>query len=324
VPDVLTPLAAAPSIEDFSSEPGPDLNYCHDALMAVVSRLIEATGSTAVLAQYIFMTRLFTRMGPSTLRIVHTHDVFSQKAGNVVAYGIADAQITEEEEARLLNRGDVVMAVTPEDAAVLRRLAPEKDVVLNKVDVPVRRDAGWATRPVAFLPASGNHLNATGLRDFLKFAWPRVRQAVPDAELRVAGGAGKSVPPGTPGVTALGHVPDLAPEYQAARVVINPAVAGTGLKIKTIEALAQLRPVVGWPHNRDGLASPLLPFVDEVTDWHEFADSVVRHLAVEQSPFDASAIEKIAVELSPETSYGELETSIDRFFAGVNAAARQA
>ncbi len=155
VPDVLTPLAAAPSIEDFSSEPGPDLNYCHDALMAVVSRLIEATGSTAVLAQYIFMTRLFTRLGPNTLRIVHTHDVFSQKAANVVAYGIADAQITEEEEARLLNRGDVVMAVTPEDAAVLRRLAPEKDVVLNKVDVPVRRDAGWTTPPGGLPPGIG-------------------------------------------------------------------------------------------------------------------------------------------------------------------------
>ena len=147
LPDVLTALATTPVIEDFSSAPGPDVDFCHDALMAVVTRLLAATGATAVLAEYIFMTRLFTQIGPDTLRIVHTHDVFSQKAANVVAYGIADAQISEEVESRLLNRADVVMAVTPEDAAVLKRLAPTRDIVLNKVDVPVRRDAGWATRP---------------------------------------------------------------------------------------------------------------------------------------------------------------------------------
>jgi hypothetical protein len=319
VPDVLTPLAAAPPIHDFPSEPGPDLHYCHDALMAVVARLLDALGATAVLAEYVFMTRLFTCPRPNTLRIVHTHDVFSQKAANVVAYGIADAAITEAEEARLLNRADVVMAVTPEDAAVLKRLAPGRDVVLNRVDVAVRRDAEWARRPVVFLPASGNHLNVTGLRDFLKFAWPRVREAAPQAELRVAGGVGRSVPPGTPRVVVLGHVPDLGAEYQAARVVINPAVAGTGLKIKTVEALAQLRPVVGWPHNRDGLGPALLRFVDEVTDWHAFADAVVRHLRLDRSPFDARAIEDIAAELSPSASYGELEDRIARFFAGVQA-----
>ncbi len=323
LPDVLTALATTPVIEDFSSAPGPDVDFCHDALMAVVTRLLAATGGTAVLAEYIFMTRLFTQIGPDTLRIVHTHDVFSQKAANVVAYGIADAPISEEMESRLLNRADVVMAVTPEDAAVLKRLAPTRDIVLNKVDVPVRRDAGWATRPVAFLPASGNHLNVTGLRDFLRFAWRRIREVVPDAELRVAGGAGRSVPPGTPGVVALGHVPDLGLEYAAARVVINPAVAGTGLKIKTVEALAHLRPVVGWPHNRDGLAPALLRFVDEVTDWHAFADDLVSHLRADRLPFDAQAIEQIATELSPSMSYGELEDRLARFFAGVLASARQ-
>ena len=125
LPNVLTALAKTPVIEDFSSAPGPDVDFCHDALMAVVTRLLAATGATAVLAEYIFMTRLFTQIGPDTLRIVHTHDVFSQKAANVVAYGIADAQISEEVESRLLNRADVVMAVTPEDAAILE--APRTD-----------------------------------------------------------------------------------------------------------------------------------------------------------------------------------------------------
>jgi hypothetical protein len=319
MPDVLTPLGAAPVTEDLWSEPGPELHYCHDALMTVVRRLLDALGSTVVVAQYIFMTRLFPQMGPGVLRVIHTHDVFSQRAANVVAYGIADVEISEADEARLLNRGDVIMAITPDDAAALKRLAPARDIVLTKVDADVCRHAVWPSRPVVLLPGSANHLNTAGLRDFLKFAWPHVRQAVPAAELRVAGGVGRSVPPGTPGVAALGHVPDLGTEYQLARVVINPAVAGTGLKIKTVEALAQLRPVVGWPHNRDGLAPPLRRFVDEVTDWHAFADAVVRHLRADRSPFDARAIEDIAAELSASATYGELEDRISRFFANLHA-----
>ena len=105
--------------------------------------------------------------------------------------------------------------------------------------------------------------------------------------------------------------------------MINPAVAGTGLKIKTVEALAHLRPVVGWPHNRDGLAPALLRYVDEVTDWHAFVDDLVRHLRADRSPFDAHAIEEIATELSPSISYGELEDRLARFFAGMHTSARR-
>lgn len=314
VPDVLTPLGRPGLVETVWTEPGPDLSFCHDAVVAVVRRLVETLGSAAILGQYIFMTRLFPLLGAEALRIVHTHDVFSQKASNVVAYGIADLEISEAEEGRLLRRADLIMAVTPEDAAVLRRIAPSTDVVLNKVDAEVTPGSPWPTRPVVFLPASGNKLNVTGLRDFLRFAWPAVCARVPAAEFRVSGGVGRAVPPGTPGVVALGHVPDLGIEYAGARVVINPAVAGTGLKIKTVEALAHLRPVVGWPHNRDGLAPALLPYVDEVTDWEGFADAVVRHVSRDTPPFDADAAAMVARELSPRESYGELEARIERFF----------
>ena len=66
-----------------------------------------------------------------------------------------------------------------------------------------------ANEPVAFLPGSGNALNLGGLRDFLRFAGLACETSVPGAVLRVAGGVGRAVPPGTAGVNVLGHVPDL-------------------------------------------------------------------------------------------------------------------
>src|SRR5208282_1630992 len=43
----------------------------------------------------------------------------------------------------------------------------------------------------------------------------------------------------------VGQVADLAPYYRAARCVIAPMVSGSGISIKTIEALALGKPFVG-------------------------------------------------------------------------------
>ena len=318
VPDVLASLADVPA----NSAPGPDPHldateraFCHDTVYATTLALARALGPTVVVAEYIFMTRIFPAIGPESLRVVDTHDVFSQKGTNVIAYGIDDEEVPAADEGRLASRADVVVAIHPADAAALRELAPGRDVIVTGVDASVATDRPWPTRPVAFLPGSSNPLNVAGLRDFLRFSWPRVLAAVPEAELRVAGGVGRAVRPGTPGVAVLGHVPDLADEYRSSRVVINPAVAGTGLKIKTIEALAHLTPVVGWPHNRDGLSSDLAAFVHEATDWYDFADEVVRQLERSSSPFGAEAIAAITRELSPAVVYRDLDERLDRFLA---------
>lgn len=319
VPDVLAslsdlPAAAAASGQDAAFE-ATDRGYCHDTVYAAAVTLSRALGPSIVVAEYIFMTRIFDTIGPESLRIVDTIDVFSQKQRNVMAYGVSDPGVPASYEARLASRADLVVAIHRDDAAALEALVPAHDVIVTSVDATVTPHRHWPAHPTAFLPGSGNPLNVVGLRDFLRFAWPMVRAAVPDAELRVAGGVGRAVPPGTAGVMVLGHVPDLADEYAACRVVINPAVAGTGLKIKTVEAVAALRPVVGWPHNRDGLPSSLIPFVAEAGDWHDFADQVARHLVQAQSPFDERAIAAITHELSPSTIYRELDERVARFLA---------
>jgi len=313
-PDVLRHLAEDPAALAVPAEPGPDLAYCHDLLVAVVKKLADSIGPAAIIAEYIFMTRIFPFVGEGRLRIVDTHDVLSQKGSNVIAYGIDDAETPAAEEARLLNRANLVMAIHEADAEALRRIAPQRDVIVAGVDADVRTQALWSTRPVALLAASGNPLNVAGIRDFLRLAWPRVLAEVPEAELRVAGKLGRAVPAGTPGVTVLGYVPDLSTEYAVSRVVINPAVAGTGLKIKSIEALANLRPVVGWPHNRDGLPPALAAFVDEAADWQDFAEALIARLRQPTSPFGERIVERVVTALSPTAAYAELDRRLRHYF----------
>ncbi len=70
-----------------------DLAFCHDVVEATALALARSLGRVAVVAEYIFMTRFFDKLGPNALRIVDTHDVFSQKGSNIVAYGIADGEL---------------------------------------------------------------------------------------------------------------------------------------------------------------------------------------------------------------------------------------
>jgi hypothetical protein len=293
-----------------------DRAFCHDVVFTVATRLTQVLGSVAVVAEYIFMTRFLPFAGSHVLKVVDTIDVFSQKGTNVIAYGVDDAETPANEEARRLERADVVIGIHPADAQALAKLVPDREVLVAGVDADVWTGREWPDEPVVFVTGSSNALNLAGLRDFVRFAWPQVRSCVPAARLRVAGGVGRAVPPGTAGVLALGHVPDLAVEYAKARVAINPTVAGTGLKIKTVEALAHLTPVVGWPHGRDGLSDGLSAFVHEANDWHDFADAVVRMLDRVESPFDANGIEAVRRELSPSVVYQSLDDRLNRFFTG--------
>jgi hypothetical protein len=155
-------------------------------------------------------------------------------------------------------------------------------------------------------------MNATGLRDFLSLAWPTIRRERPDATLRVVGPVGETVVPGWEGVEVLGRVDELAPAYVAARLVINPAVAGTGLKIKTLEALANMRPIVAWPSGIDGLSPAAAARCHIARDWYQFSRVVLDLLAGggAERLFEARA--ELARELGADEVYAELGAAIVR------------
>jgi len=81
-------------------------------------------------------------------------------------------------------------------------------------------------------------LNLAGLNWFLRAVVPLLP---PDVRPAVAG---PGLPPRIDGVTVLGFVNDLAEEARRARILAIPSVAGTGVQIKTLQAIAFARPIV--------------------------------------------------------------------------------
>ena len=282
--------------------------FCPDALVEVLLALDQALQPRAVLASYVFMTRGLPLLRQGTLKIVDTHDVFSTKAEKVSAFGIRDdLAMSAAEEGALLGRADVALGIQPEESEALRRIAPGVDVHTIGVDITMPAQSPPVAAPVLLLVASANPMNIKGLRDFLRFAWPRIIAAVPEARLDVVGTVGEAVPDPVAGLRLLGRIDDLEAAYATARIVINPAVAGTGLKIKTLEALANLKPIVVWPSGVDGIAPELRVFCTVVTDWYAFGEAALRllHDAAPGRDLHRSRAD-IARLLSAETAYGSL------------------
>lgn len=287
--------------------------FCPDMLVEVLLHLDMVLRPEVFWVNYVFMTRFLPLIHPQAVNVVDTIDVFSTKCDKVVQFGIEDSlALTAEQEAGLLAQADLVIAIQPDEAEELRRIVPHKPIVTAGVDFnPIDPMPGPARDPVILFVGSDNHLNVRGLQDFLRFAWPLIRRQVPQAELRVAGAVGTRVDVDDPAVKIMGRIENLAAAYAEARVVINPSVAGTGLKIKTIEALCHLRPLVTWPSGLEGLGTDVSMFCHVARDWYGFARHVIRLCAEEGAP-DAliSKRDEIRQSFSADTVYKALGTAL--------------
>jgi hypothetical protein len=271
------------------------------------------------------MSRVLPLLNASAFKIIDTHDVLSMRAEKVGAFGVEHQVVEAGAERRRLERADVIIAIQENERTALEALVPGRPVVTAGVDFDVLEDAPPPPGRQVLYVASDNPMNRHGLRDFLRHAWGRVRDAVPEAELMVVGAVGASVPVAPAGVTVLGRVDDLDPLYRASRVVINPAVAGTGVKIKTLEALAHLRRVVAWPNGVDGLSPAVAALCRTATDWYSFSEQLVELLTNDAAArLDDGDRHLLAREGSPAVVYAELGQVLNDFYdaAPTHAAGR--
>jgi predicted nucleic acid-binding Zn-ribbon protein len=290
--------------------------FCHDAVISTVLHLQRSLGPHILQVEYIWMTRLLPLVRGNVLKVIDTHDVFSSIEQKVRGFGVRDVVIDPHEEAERLRRADLVLAIQDDERAQLKRLAPTVPVITAGVDFDVVDDGRVPTEGQILYVASSNARNCKGLDDFLRLAWPRIHHLVPHAELVVVGGVAKAIAGrDVSGVQVVGPVNDLTAQYQDAALVINPVVAGTGLKIKILEALCHLRPVVTWPAGVEGLDPKLAALCLVARDWYEFSEQVIGVLTRASSGgFTAGDRAVIAELVAPEHVYASLDSAYRAFF----------
>lgn len=232
----------------------------------------------AVLVEYVFLSKALTLFPPECLRILDTHDIFGERHRLYRQNGMAPQwyYTSEKEEKKALDRADLVLAIQEEEAVYFSRLTGGRVITVGHLpNLPEEDDFPESGEARLLFVGSGNPINVDALKWFLDEVFDSVRRVVPTIELEVVGRCALSMAP-REGVSLVGPVPDLASCYRRATVVINPVKFGTGLKIKTIEALSMGRPLVTTSAGAAGL-NPSDDGVFLVADTADaFAGAIVR------------------------------------------------
>ena len=288
---------------------------CPDALIELLLHLESSFEPHVLLAEHLFMTPPFAVVGPQIYKAVDAFEMFSTVHAKLTrdgkeARGLSCDPVVAE---KLLSRADLLIAINAAQADTLRKLAPQPEVVNVGVDLTFPDEGpAPASKPVVLLVASDDAGSVKGLEHFLRFAWPLIRRALPEAELQVIGPVSRDVEGDCLGVRVLGRTENLPAVYAGARVVIDPVVADRGLNLRLVEAVRHLRPIVLWPSAVDGLMPEISELCHVASNWFDFASHVIR-LAKEEDA--KQEIDKRragwAKKFSAQAVYAALDTALN-------------
>lgn len=199
----------------------------------------------AVIANYVWFSALLEAFGDDVLKVLDTHDVFGGRAKCFRDAGLPPAWYctTAAEEARGLARADIVLAIQDVEATQFRRLGHRDVRVIGHLSPQRRRPS----RPVAAAGltagylASGNPINVSCFETLRRCL---ASGPAPPINFVVAGSICEKLPARPDPFEAMGRLDDVDAFYDAVDLVINPMAFGTGLKIKSVEAVFQGMPLV--------------------------------------------------------------------------------
>lgn len=287
-------------------------------LEILAGEVAYANPPTAAIATYVWSAHALDYMPPGVLRILDTIDVQYVRAERAQASGgnLDHMRCSRSEEIRELRRADLLLAIQDEERSLLRRMCPGSPVlcVRHAVDMPAYIASGSAHADNILYVGNKYDPNIQGFKQFLESVWPLVIAQRPDITLTVCGRICEIFNEPVHNVRFEGLVPDLGPYYEQAHLVVNPVSYGTGLKIKSVEALSYGRCLICSSVGIQGLGEPdTLPVV--VADMgKDMAEAILDMMDNNEKrvSLERAAYAYAQAHLSPDAVYRELLESIQQ------------
>jgi glycosyltransferase involved in cell wall biosynthesis len=246
------------------------------------------------------MRKQWVRGGEQVPMIVETHDVQSHlinENGNRNPWTRRPDSLSklERSETKLLGKANVLVHLSVDDFTFFKAQMPDKQHLLsfptiNESFVSDVKSAAATSSDAIDLLFVGQYSkpNFAAIEWFLREVWPLI--ANKKYKLTIVGAVEGVVRATAPQLyeefrsAFLGPIADLAPYYHSARCVIAPMVYGSGISIKTIEALALGKPFVGTSKAFRGMPMKRIEQAGlrAHDDPKKFAEAIVHALSSEQ------------------------------------------
>ncbi|MBV1901335.1 MAG: glycosyltransferase [Kordiimonadaceae bacterium] len=230
------------------------------AVTEITQRILKVWDIDYCLANYVWFSRWLLDVPAGIPKYLDTHDMFANRNKNMKKDGLSAKwySTTPAEEAKALNRADVVLAIQSSEAAVFQKITKTQVATLGHYIPPNFLSAPDATPysapdkkhgpsnnrklKVGYL-ASNNPINQHSLHKLVQ-ELPHHPHLLDTVSLHLAGAiCGCDVAQDSP-FEKRGFVDKLETFYEEMDIILNPNLGGTGLKIKSVEALSYGKPLV--------------------------------------------------------------------------------
>ena len=245
--------------------------HCHRALIAAVAEACRDFDPDLVQIEHAELAPLIDHRQGRAPWVLDLHD----------AYASADLPDPADAAAfaSLLDRYEGIVVCSDEDRRMIRH--PRVSCVPNGAALPEVAYQPSASSRLLFVGPFRYQPNYLGIVEFLRGAWPAIREAVPEATLLVLGGdehrARTAAEPlfTQPGVTVFAHREDVGELLAGSVMSINPLSGIRGSAIKVAESLMAGRVCVSTHDGARGFLTDPPPGLVTVADVPSMARAVI-------------------------------------------------
>ncbi len=279
--------------------PIPFDGWYEEGLGERISCLCAQYDIDVVFCSYVFQSKLLEFVPAHMLKVIDTHDKMGNRYDMLRKNGqpLEFFSCTPEEEGAYLRRADVVVALREAEARYFDSVTGRHTaVVISHAEAPrfVSRDF-TNVRHVGTV-ASANRINLTLVRECLEAIARRLQGAECPFTVHIAGQVKEMVEQhlsakekavfSKPWVHLHGFVQDIGEFYAGMDLILSPVTMGTGINVKTVQAMAYGMPLLttecgskgietGDPMHThtdlDALASSLFSIVEHPADLRRLA-----------------------------------------------------
>jgi glycosyltransferase involved in cell wall biosynthesis len=294
-------------------------SFGDDHVVEQFSSIYNADHFDAVIIEYIWHGYLAKAVDQKqSLLLLDTHDIFHRRIAEYARFGrTPDKTVTKEQELDVYKQFSQLIAIQTVEYDYLDKIYPGHVVLAMH---PVKAHPGRYTERMCnssdagkltlIYFASYGDANVDAIEWFVDEVWND--QLAEKFELQIHGAICDSLRISKTGVRIYGRSPTVDAVYRDADIAINPQRFGSGLKIKTVEAMGYGVPSLTTSVGAEGLEDAkdqALLCADDAADMQR---QLLRLSDVTLRKFlSQNGLEFVAHRLTPEACFGPLHQLID-------------
>ena len=256
-----------------------------------------------VICSYVYQSKLLEYVPQHILKVIDTHDKMSNRYELLRLNKLLPFSFSchPKDEASYLRRADLVIGITEEETRYFESISGRKNaLMISHLSEPKFLEKKFSILRHIGLIASNNSFNRPMVLAFLT----SINQRLKDTNecgfsVHIVGEVSNGIKNTGQGAAIVkkswikwhGFVPNLSEFYAQMDLIISPMTCGTGINIKTVEAMAYGMPLLSTKHGSRGIET------HDSMHQHEDIDALVDSLfKINDTPYELERLAALSRE----------------------------